>query len=117
MFIEGLDDLNELFLDVEVTKDMPEAIVPHSVEGFRKVDEVVKQVPLVLYLFLDEDPAVEYLVHCALACSETCLFFCQQLLSLCFQSVEDHSEHNLAGMADQAYGPVVLALSEISFLG
>ena len=42
--------------------------------------------------------------------------FCQKLLSFGFQSVEDDSEHDLAWMADEGYGPVVLALPKVSFL-
>ena len=43
MFIKGLDDF-----DVEASEDMPEAIMPHSVEGFLEVSEVVEQVLLML---------------------------------------------------------------------
>ena len=31
---------------------------------------------------------------------KTCLFFCQQFLSLGLESIENNSEHDLAGMAD-----------------
>ena len=48
--------------------------MPHSFEGFLEVNEVVEQVLLMLYIFLDEDSAAEYLFHCAPACSETRLF-------------------------------------------
>ena len=48
VFIKGLDDLNKPFLDVEASEDMPEAIMPHSVEGFLEVNEVVEQVLLML---------------------------------------------------------------------
>ena len=48
MFIEGLDDLNESFIDVKASEDVSEAIVPHSVESFLEVNEIVEQVPLML---------------------------------------------------------------------
>ena len=48
MFIKGLDDLNKPFLDVEASEDMPEVVMPHSVEGFLEVSEVVEQVLLML---------------------------------------------------------------------
>ena len=44
--------------------------------------------------------SIEDLFYCAPAWSKTCLFFCQQFLSLGLESVEDNSEHYLAGMVD-----------------
>ena len=51
--------------------------------------------------------------NCAPAWSKTCLFFCQQFLSLGLESVEEKSEHDRAGMAD---GTIVLTLLEVAFL-
>ena len=48
MVIEGLDDLYEPFFYVESSEDMPEAIIPYPIECFLEVNEIVKQVPLVL---------------------------------------------------------------------
>ena len=59
MVIEGLYDLCEPFFSVESFKDMPGVIVPHSIECFLEVDDIVGQVPLVLQVFLDEDPTAE----------------------------------------------------------
>ena len=42
--------------------------------------------------------------------------FCQQFLSLGLESVEDDSEHDLAGMANKADGTIVLTLLEVAFL-
>ena len=42
-----------------------------------------------------DDSTIEDLFYCALAWSETCLFFCQQFLSLCPEWVEDNPEHKL----------------------
>ena len=65
MFIEGVDDLHEPFFYVESFEDMPEAIMPYPIKCFLEVDEIVEQVPLVLQMFLNEDPTVEDLFHCA----------------------------------------------------
>ena len=77
MVIEGLDDLYEPFFYVKSSEDMPEAIVPYPIKYFLEVDKIVEQVPLVLQMFLNEDPTVEDLFHCALSGSKTCLFFWQ----------------------------------------
>ena len=58
-------------------------------------------------MFLCDDSTIEDLFYCAPALSKTCLVFCQQFLSLCLESVENDSEHDLTGMAD---GAVVLTL-------
>ena len=47
---------------------------------------------------------------------KTCLFFCQQFLSLGLESTEDNSEHDLACMGDEADGTIVLTLGEVAFL-
>ena len=63
------------------------------------------------------------LLFCLMICStvlrlglKTCWFFCQQFFSLGLESVEDKSEHDLAGMADRADGTIVLTLPEVAFL-
>ena len=43
------------------------------------------------------------------------LFFCLQFLSFGLESVEDNSEHDLAGMADQADSRIVRTLLEVAF--
>ena len=74
--------------------------MPDSVKRLLEVYEVVEQIALVLQVLLYRDLTVEGLLYCAPAWSKTCLFFCQQFLSLDLESVEDNSEHDLAGMAD-----------------
>ena len=51
-------------------------------------------------MLLKDDSTIEDLFYCAQAWSTTCLFFCQQFLSLGLESVEVSSEHDLIGMAD-----------------
>ena len=62
--------------------------------------EVVEQIALVLHVLLNNDSTIEDLFYCVPAWSKTCLFFCQQFLSLGLESVEDKSEHELVGVAD-----------------
>ena len=72
--------------------------MPDSVICLFEVYEIVEQ--LVLKVLLCDDSTIEDLFYCAPAWSKTCLVFCQQFLSLGLESVEDNSEHDLAGMAD-----------------
>lgn len=74
MVIEGLDGLYELFLYVESSEELPEAIVPYS-KCFLEISEIVEQFPLVLQMFLVEDPTVEDLSHYAPSGSKTGLLF------------------------------------------
>ena len=90
--------------------------MPDFVKRLHKVYEVVKQIALVLKLLLFDDSNIEDLFYCVPAWPKTCLFFCQLFLSLGPESVEDNSEHDLAGMADQADGTRILSLLEVAFL-
>ena len=74
--------------------------MPDSVKRLLEVYEVVEQIARVLWVPLYDDSTTEDLFHCAAALSKSCLFFCQQCLSLGLESVEDSWEHDLAGMAD-----------------
>ena len=74
--------------------------MPDSVKCFLEVCEVVEQIALVLLVLLYDDLTTEDLIYCALAGSKTSLFSCQQSLSLGLESVEDNSEHALAGIVD-----------------
>ena len=76
--------------------------MPDSVKYLLEVYEVVEQIVLELWVLLYDDSTTELedLFNCALAWSKTCLFFCQQFLSLVLTSVEDNFEHNPAEMTD-----------------
>ena len=52
------------------------------------------------------------LFYCALAWSETCLFF-----GFFLQRVENYPLHDLTGMTYQVYSSVILAFLEVPFLG
>ena len=55
---------------------------------------------MVLWMLLYDDSTTEDLFYCTPVLYKTCLFFYQQFLSLGLESLEDNSEHDLAGMAD-----------------
>ncbi|KAH3748935.1 hypothetical protein DPMN_183424 [Dreissena polymorpha] len=61
--------------------------MPHAVENFFKVDEVVEEHMLVFQIFLNDDSAVECLLYFAPPSSESSLLFSHQYLGLIFQSV------------------------------
>ena len=90
--------------------------MPDSVNRLREVYEVVEKIVLVLYVPLYDDSTIENLFYCAPTWSKTCLFFFHQFLCPALESVEDNSEHDLAGMADYADGTLVLTLLEVAFL-
>ncbi|KAH3786349.1 hypothetical protein DPMN_164456 [Dreissena polymorpha] len=46
--------------------------MPHAIESFRKGNEVMEELTLVLQMFLNDDSAVEDLLHCAPSSSESC---------------------------------------------
>ena len=51
------------------------------------------------------------------SCSETCLFFGDDLLRLWLQSVLYDLQHDFAWVTDEAYCSVVLALMQVAFFG
>ena len=55
-----------------------------------------------MQVFLAEDPETEYLFCGAPSSSETCLLFCNDLLSLWLETVCDDLQHYLTMMADKA---------------
>ena len=61
--------------------------MPNPVEGFLESSEDMVEVLLVLEIFITEDSQVEDLLCGAPSCSETCLFFSDDLLRLWLQSV------------------------------
>ena len=66
---------------------------------------------------LTEDSWVEDL-HCgAPSCSEACLFFSDDLLSLWLHSVQYDFQHDFAWVTDEVYCLVVLAVLQAAFLG
>ena len=67
-------------------------------------------------MLLHDDSTIEDLFYYAPAWSKTCLFFCQQFLSLGLESAEDNPEHEFDGMPNYADGTIVLILLQVAFL-
>ncbi|KAH3729021.1 hypothetical protein DPMN_054984, partial [Dreissena polymorpha] len=57
-----LNDLHQPFVNVKSSYNMSEAIKPHAVESFLKVNEAVEEATLVLQVFLNDDSALEHLL-------------------------------------------------------
>ena len=70
-----------------------------------------------LEIFLIKESEVEYLYRVAPSCSETCLFFSDEVLCLWLQSAQYDLQHDFAWVTDEADRSVVLALMQVVFLG
>ena len=68
--------------DVVLLHGCPHSCMQNPVKGLVEVYEDMVKVLLVLKIFFTEDPEVEDLLCCAPSCSETCLFFSDNLLFL-----------------------------------
>ena len=91
--------------------------MPNPVEGLLEVYEDMVEVLLMLEIFLTENASVDDLLCGTPSCSEACLFFSDDLLRFWFQSVQYDLQHDFAGLTDEAYCSVVLALLQVAFLG
>ena len=89
----------------------------NSFEGLLEVYEDMVDVLLVLEIFLTEDSQVEDLLCGAASCSETCLFFSDDLFRLRLQFVQYDLQRDVAWMAGGAENLVVLELLQFAFLG
>ena len=89
----------------------------NSVEGLLEVYEDIGRGLLVLDMFFTKDSWVEDLLCVVPSCSETCLFFWDDLLRLRLKSVQYDLQHDIALTADEADSSVVLALFLVAFLG
>ena len=69
-----------------------------------------------LDIFLTNDFQVEGLLYGAPSCSESFLFFSNDLLRLWLQSVQYDLQHDFAWVTDEADHSVVLALLQVAFL-
>ena len=83
--------------------------MPNPVECLLEAYGDMVCVLLVPEIFLAEDSQVEDLLCSAPSCSETCLFFSDDLLRLWPQSVEYDLQNDFAWVADEADRSVVLA--------
>ena len=83
--------------------------MPYPVERLLEVNEDVVEVLLVLEVLLAQYPKVEDLPCCAASWSEACLFLSDDLFRMRLQSVQQDVHHNLARLANEADGTIVLA--------
>ena len=109
--------MNKVCADGVLLHGCPQSCMPNPVEGLLEVYEDMVEVLLVLEIFLTEDSQVEDLLCSAPSCSETCLFFSDDILRLRLQLVQYDLQHNFAWVTDEAYCLVVLALLQVAFLG
>ena len=63
-----------------------------------------------LEIALAQNPEVKYLFSCAASCPESCLLFSYNFFCLGSLSIQYDSKHHFAGMTNQAYCAVVVAL-------
>ena len=61
--------------------------MPHSVKRFLEVYEVEEQIALLLQGLFYDDSTTEDLFYFTPAWSKTCLFFCQQFLTIGLESL------------------------------
>ena len=87
--VEALYGSDQVVIDVKEPHGCPQSCMPISVECLLEVHEDMVKALLVLQVFLTEYSEienVENLLSCAPSCSEACLFFFGDLLSLWLQS-------------------------------
>ena len=82
---------DQAVIDVIQPHGCLQSCMPYSVERLLEVHEDMIKALLVLQAFLTEYSKIENLLSCAPSCSETCLFFCDDLLSLWLQSIQGDS--------------------------
>ena len=82
------DDSDKAGADVVLLHDCPQSCISNPVEGLLEVYEDMVEVLLVLEIILTEDSQIEVLLCGISSCSEACLFFSDDLLSLWLQSVQ-----------------------------
>ena len=82
LVVEALYGSDQVVIDVIQPHVCPQSCMPNSVEHLLGVHEDTVKALLVLQIFLTEYSKIENLLSCAPSCSEACLFFFDDLLSL-----------------------------------
>ena len=82
---------DQVVIDVIQPHGCPQSCMPNYVERVPEVHEDMLKALLVLQVLLTEYCNIEALLSCAPSCSEACLFFFDDLLSLWLQSVQEDS--------------------------
>ena len=111
------DDSYKVGADVVLLHGCPQSCMQNPAEGLLEVYEDMVEVLLVLKIFLTDYSWVEDLLCGAPFCSEACLFFRDDILRLCLQSVQYDLRLDFAWVTDEADRSVVLKLLHGAFLG
>ena len=82
---------DQVVIDVIRPHGCPQSCMQYSVERLLEVHEDMAKALLVLQVLLTEHSKIEILLSCAPSCSETCLFFFDDFLSLWLQSFPEDS--------------------------
>ena len=82
LVVEPFYSSDQVIVDVIQPHGCPQSCMPNSVECLLEVHEDMVKALLVLQVFLTEYSKIENLLSCAPSCSEVCLFFFDDLLSL-----------------------------------
>ena len=91
LVVEAFYGSDQVVIDVIQPYFCPQSCMPYSVERLLEVHEDMVKALLVLQVFLTEYSKIENLLSCAPSCSEACLFFFDDLLSLWLQSIQEDS--------------------------
>ena len=98
LVVEAFYGTDQVVIDAIQPHCCPQSCMPYSVERLLEVHEDMVKALLVLQVFLTEYSKIENLLSCAPSCSEACLFFFDDLLSLWLQSIQEDSYHGLTWM-------------------
>ena len=91
LVVEAFYGSDQVVIDVIQPYGCPQTCMLISVERLHEVHEYMVKALLVLQVFLIEISKIEHLLSCAPSCSEACLFFFDDLLSLWLQSIQEDS--------------------------
>ena len=89
LVVEAFYDSDRVVIDVIQPHGRPQSYMPNSIERFLEVHDGIVKALLVLQVFLTQYSKIEKLLSCAPSCSEACLFFFDDLLSLWIQSIQE----------------------------
>ena len=89
--VEAFYGSDQVVIDIVQPHGYPQSCKPNSVVHFFEVHEDMVKALLVLQVFLTEYSKMENILNCAPSCSETWLFFFDDLLSLWLQSIQEDS--------------------------
>ena len=91
LIVEAFCDSDQIVIGVIQPHGCLQSCMPNFVECLIQVHEDMVKALLVLQVFLTEYSKIESLHSCAPSCSEACLFFFDDFLSLWLQSVQEDS--------------------------